>query len=62
MEVRYEKTIEVNNQLKVNVDEQQNDIKNNVIKMIKTKFRKYQVQEPPMKKNKSVCVTCNKNL
>ena len=50
MKVNYEKTIEVNNQLKVNVDEQQNDInnlKNNVIKMLKTKFRKSQVQETP---------------
>ena len=27
MKVNYEKTIEVNNQLKVNVDEQQDDIK-----------------------------------
>ena len=27
MKVNYEKTIEVNNQLKVNVDEQQNEIK-----------------------------------
>ena len=49
MKNTYEKTIEVNNQLKANVDEQKNDTKylnNDVIKMIKTKSTKYQQCEP----------------
>ena len=65
MKVNYEKTIEVNNQLKVNVDEQQDDIKD--LKEQCNKDDKDKVQEisgagAPMKKNKTVCVTCNKNL
>ena len=55
----------MNNQLKVNVDEQQDDIKDLREQCKKEDIDK--VQEisgagTPMKKNKSVCVTCNKNL
>ena len=65
MKGNYEKTIEVNNQLKVNVDEQQDDIKD--LRVQCNKDDKDKVQEisgagTPMKKNKTVCVTCNKNL
>ena len=48
MKVNYEKTIEVNNQLKVNVDEQQNDIKD-LKEQCNREFRKSEVQEPPWK-------------
>ena len=50
MKVKYEATIEVNNQLKVNVDEQQDDnklLKEQCKKMINIKFRKSQVLETP---------------
>ena len=55
----------MNNQVKVNVDVQQDDIKD--LKEHCNKDDKDKVQEisgagTPMKKNKSVCVTCNKNL
>ncbi len=65
MEVNYENTIEVNNQLKVNVDEQQDDIK--YLREQCNKDDKDKVQEisgagTSMEKNKTVCVTCNKNL
>ena len=65
MEVNYEKTIEVNNQLKVNVDEQQDDIKylrEQCNKDYKDKVQDITGAGTPMKKNKSVCVTCDKNL
>ena len=55
----------MNNQLKVNVDEQQNDIKDlkeQCNKDDKDKVQKISGAGTPMKKNKSVCVTCNKNL
>ena len=60
MKVEYEKTIEVKNQLKVNFDEQPNDIK--YLKQQCKKDDKVKVQlilgaGTPMKKNKSVCVT-----
>ena len=51
-------SIEVNNDLKVNVDEQQDDIKylkNNVTYMMKIKFRISQLLETPCKKKGSVC-------
>ena len=60
MKVNYEKTIEVNNQLKVNVDEQQDDIKD--LKEQCNKEDKDKLQEIPMKKKISVCVICNTNL
>ena len=63
MKVNYEKTIEVNNPLKVNVDEQQNDIKDlnkQCNKDDKDKVQKISGAETPMKKNKSECVRCNK--
>ena len=52
----------LNNQLKVNVDKQQDDIK--YLKEQCNKDDKYKVQETagagtPMKKNKYVCLTCN---
>ena len=55
----------MNNQLKVNVDEQQDDIK--YLKEQCNKDDKDKVQEipgagTPMKKKISVCVICNKNL
>ena len=49
MKVIYEKAIEVNNDLKVNVDEQQVDMKiykNNVTYIMKMKFSKSQFLEP----------------
>ena len=56
MKVNQYKTIEVNNQLKVNVDEQQDGIK-----YLKEQCNK-DAGTPMKKKNKSVCVTCNKKL
>ena len=57
MKVNYEKTIKVNNHLKVNVDDQQN-----YIKYLTEKFNKYDKDKfpeisdagTPMKKNKFV--------
>ena len=65
MKVNYEKTIEVKNQLKVNVYEQQNDIKDlkdQCNKDDEDKVQKISSPGTPMKKNKSVCVTCNKKI
>ena len=61
----YEKTIEVNSQPKVNVDEQHNDIK--YLKEQCNKDDKDKIQEflgpgTVMKKDKSVCVPCNQTL
>ena len=61
----YEKTMEVNNKLKVNVDEQQDDIKD--LKEQCNKDDKDKVQEisgavTSMKKKIPVCVICNKSL
>ena len=61
MNVNYEKAIEVNNELKLNVDEQQDGIKH-----LKEQWDIYDDDEVqkitaarnPMKKNKPVCVTC----
>ena len=55
----------MNNQLKVYVDEQQNDIKD--LKEQCNKDDKDKLQEisgagTPMKNNKYVCATCNKNV
>ena len=49
MILKYGKSIEVNNELKFNVDEQQVDIKNNVKEMMKLKFRKSQMLKPHTK-------------
>ena len=54
----------LNNQLKVNVDKQQDDIKHlkeQCNKDDKDKAQEMSGARTPMKKNKSVCVTCNKN-
>ena len=49
MNVNPEKAIEVNNELKLNFNEQWDDIKhlNNVTYMMKMKFRKSQLLETP---------------
>ena len=50
MKVNHEKTIEVNNQMKVNVDEQQNDkkdLKEKCNKADKGKFLETSGAEPP---------------
>ena len=65
MKVNYKKTIEVNNQIKINVDEQQVNIK--YLKERCNQDEKDKVQEisgagTPMKKDKYWCVTCNKNV
>ena len=63
MKGNYEKTIEVNDQLKVNVDEQQNDIKDlkeRCNKDDKDKVQKISGAGNPMKKN--LCVAYNKKL
>ena len=65
MKVNYEKTIDVDNQLKVKVDEQQNDIKyleEQCNKDDKEKPQKISGAGTPMKTNKYLCVTCDKNL
>ena len=61
-EGNYERASEVNNELKVNVDEQQDDIK--YVKEQCDFDKDNEVQEitaaiTPMKKKKPVCVTCN---
>ena len=63
MKINYEKTIDVNNQLKLNVDAQQddiNDLKEQCKKDHINKVQEISGARTPMKKNKSVCVTCNK--
>ena len=53
MKIYYEKTVEVNNELKLNVHEQQDGIKNlkeQCIETIKIKFTKWQGLEFPYKK------------
>ena len=55
----------MNNQLKVNVDEQQDDIKDSREQCNnddKDKVQEISGAGAPMKKNKYVCVTCNKKL
>ena len=50
MNIYHDKTVEVNNELKVNVDEHQDGIKNfkeQCIGTIKIKLRKWQVLESP---------------
>ena len=59
MKVNYEKAIEVNNELKLNVDKQQDDVKD--LKEQCDIDDEDEVQEikaasTPMKKNKPVCV------
>ena len=65
MKVSYEKTIEVNNQLKLNVDEQQDELKH--VKEQCDIDDEDEVQEitaarTPIKKNKPVCETCNQTF
>ena len=48
MKFNYEKTIEVNNQFKVNVDEQQNDINENYNKDDKDKVQEISGAETPL--------------
>ena len=62
MKVNNEKDIEVNKELKLNVDEQQDDLIH-----LKEQCDIYEVQEitaarTPMKKNRPMCVTCNKKF
>ena len=61
MKIYYEKPVEVNNELKLNFDEQQDGIKNSkeqCIKMIKIQISKWQVLEF-LYKNESLCVPCD---
>ena len=61
MKVNYDKAIQMNNELKVNVNDQQVDMKH-----LKEQFdiddedkvQKTTVARTPMKKSNSVCVTC----
>ena len=58
MKVNYETAIEVNNELKLNVDEQQDDIKHLIEQCdinMKMKFREIPAARTPMKKKKPVC-------
>ena len=65
MKLNYEKAIEVDNELKINVDEQQDDIKH-----LKEEYYMYhedEVQEItaaiiPMKKKTPVCVKCDQTF
>ena len=62
----YEKAIELNIDLKLNVDEQKNEIKykkkNNMILMIKIKFGKLQLIKKTHELNKAVYATCNETF
>ena len=65
MKVKYEKAIEVNTELKLNVDVQQDDIKH--LKEQCDRDDGDEVQEitaarTSMKKNRPVCVTCNQTF
>ena len=65
MKVNHEKTIEVNNQLKLNVDEQQDEIKH--LKEQYNKEDKDKVQEisgdrNPLKKNTYFCGICHQTF
>ena len=55
----------MNNHLKVNVDKlqyDQKDLKEQFYKDDEDKVQEISGAETPMKKNKYVCVTCNKNI
>ena len=61
MEVNYDKAIPVNNELKVNVDDQQVDMKHLKEQCDvddEENVQKTTVGRTPIKKSKSVCVTC----
>ena len=68
MKVNYEKAIEVNNEFKLNVDEQQDNIKhlkeqcdiNDIGDM--DEVQEITAVRTPMKKNRPVCVTCNPTI
>ena len=61
-----EKAIEVNNELKLNVDEQQDDdlihLKEQCDIYDIDKVQEITAARTPMEKNKRVCVTCNKKI
>ena len=59
--MKYEKTIEVNNELKLNVDEQQDDIKHLKEQCdidYEDEFQEITAATTPMKKKNQVCGTC----
>ena len=56
MKVNYEKTIEVNRELKLNVDEQEDDLKQCDIDD-EDGVQEITVARTPMRKNRQVCVT-----
>ena len=61
MKVNYDKAIQVNNEHKVNVDKQQVDMKHLKEQCDiddEEKFQKTTVSRTPMKKIKSLCVSC----
>ena len=65
MKVIYEKAIEVNNDLKLNVDEQQDDIKQLTEQCDidgEDDDQDITAARNPMKKNKAVYVTCNQTF
>ena len=57
MKVSYEKAIEVNNQLKANVDQQQDDIKHLNVQCNKDKVQEISGARIPIKKRKNLCVS-----
>ena len=61
MKVNYDKAIQVNNELTVNVDDQKVDMKHLKEQCDiddEYKVQKTTVSKNPMKKNKFVCVSC----
>ena len=65
MEVNYENTIEVNNELKLNVVEQEDELKHLTEQCDiddEDKVQEITVARSPMKINRPVCVTCNQTF
>ena len=65
MKVNYDKAIQVNNEFKVNVDDQQVEMKHSKEQCDiddEDKVQKITVARTPMKKIKSVCVTCHQTF
>ena len=65
MKVNYEKAIEVNNELKLNVDEQHDDIKHMIEQCDiddEDEVQAITAARTTMKKNMPVCVTCNQTF
>ena len=54
-----EKANKVNNELKLNVDEQQDDIKKHFDIYDKDEVREITASRTAMKNNRPVCLTCN---